>query len=414
MFRSCFFIIFLLLCACSSEEQKVSPEVDVDTYYHVLVTGQSLSTGSWGVSSLSGSYSDSQPYSNYMLSQSSIEVNLQGPLGSIAPLIPLVEPYYEFAIKELVETPITGIANTFAALDNPVNPSYSVVATGHGLGAQPYSQIKKHPVTTSPPFLQRYEIGQRQISQVYKELSTNPDFPNAEYRPVGIVVIHGETDQLLGNALPYEGYLNELQLDYESDMMQLLSQNNEPSISSLPMFVTQMNSRGPAEMAIAQLNAARNNPEIYMVGPTYQYTFYDKTHLHGAAEYRHLGEQIGKVMYEVSILNKNWKPLMPEEISYSKKLVKIQFHVPVGALTFDAPSHSIDSLTDLKHYYKNYGFEYVDDSNSAQIVPESVIIGFDKKSVYFYLDKEPIGTNPRIRYAAQQYPGIASGASAGC
>jgi len=390
------------------------PPPPVSTYYHVLMTGQSLSTGAWGVDTISGSYSAQQPYSNYMLSQPSTNANLQGPLGTIAPLIPLVEPYYEFAIKRHVETPVSGMANTLAALDDPINPSYGVLATAHGYGAQPYSQIKKNPVLTSPPFLMRYNIGQQQIAECYQEITTNPIFTGTNYVPLGVAVVHGETDQRNGNAAYYEMYLNEFQSDYELDMNQFLLANNEPLISSFPMYITQMNARGPYEMAIAQLDASRNNDDIFMVGPTYQYTFYDKTHLHGAEAYRQLGENIGKVIHKVGILNENWKPLSPELITYNNKLITIHFHVPVGDLVFDAPEHSIDSITGAKSYFNNYGFSYVDDTNSANILPGGIALGVDKKSVLIYLDNAPTGTNPRIKYAAQYYPRVTSGASAGC
>lgn len=413
------FLLGLLVCLSCSQKRKIksstpTPAPPITTYYHILLTGQSLSTGSWGMDSLSGKFSDQQPYQNFMLSQPASQVNQQGALGTIAPLIPLKEPYYEFAIKRFVETPVSGMANTLAAYDNPQNPTIGVVGTAHGYGAQPYSQIKKNPVSSIPPVLLRYAYGQKQIQEVYQEIKTNPNFTGASYNPLGIAVVHGETDQLQGNASFYESYLNEFQSDYQADMFQFLAANNEPPIASFPMFITQMNSRGPYEMALSQLDAAKNNDNIYMVGPTYQYIYFDKTHLNGAAEYRNMGENIGKVMHKVGIQKQDWKPLSPSNIIFINQLITIQFHVPVGNLVFDAPPHSIDSITGAKTYYKNYGFEYVDDSGSARIAQNGVSIGPDNKSVQIYLDKPPTGSNPRIKYAAQKFSNVLPGASAAC
>lgn len=413
------FLLGLLLCLGCIQKRKVkinipTPAPPITTYHHILLTGQSLSTGSWGLDSISGKYSDYQPYDNFMLSQPASQVNQQGALGTIAPLIPLKEPYYEFAIKRFVETPVSGMANTLAAYDDPQSPTIGIIGTAHGYGAQPYAQIKKNPINTTPSVLLRYAYGQQQIQEVYQEIKTNPNFIGTTYNPLGIAVVHGETDQLQGNAAFYESYLNEFQSDYQSDMNLFLAANNEPVLSSFPMFITQMSSRGPYEMAISQLDAAKNNDHIYMVGPTYQYIYHDKTHLNGAAEYRNMGENIGKVMYKVGIEKKDWKPLSPSNIIFKNQLITIQFHVPVGNLVFDAPPHSTDSITGKKTYYKNYGFEYVDDSNSAHIAPNGISIGPDKKSVVIYLDKMPTGSNPSIKYAAQRYSTVLPGASAAC
>lgn len=349
-----------------------------------------------------------------MLSQPTHQANLQGVFGSVAPLISLVEPYYSYSIKFEVETPVTGMANTMSALDHPLFPSYGVIATAHGLGAQPYAQIKKNPINTTVPSLKRYELGQQQITKAYQEITTNPAFAGASYHPLGVVVIHGETDQLLGNAEFYEDYLHEFQSDYESDMIQFLKTNNEPTITDFPMFVTQMNSRGPSQMAISQLNASRNNRNIYLLGPTYQYTYYDNTHLKGAAEYRFLGENVGKIVHKVGIQKEDWKPLSPTKITFDGTLITIEFHVPSGDLVLDAPKHSIDSITGVKMFFENYGFEYIDDSYSAKIALGGVTIRSDKKSIQVTLNKPPTGSNPRIRYAAQEYPGVLPGASLGC
>lgn len=411
-------LLGLLVCLGCSQKRKLksnpTPSPPISTYHHILLTGQSLSTGSWGMDSLSGKFSDQQPYQNFMLSQPASQINQQGALGTIKPLIPLKEPYYEFAIKRYVETPVSGMANTLAAYDDPQTPTIGVIGTAHGYGAQPYAQIKKNPVKTTPSVLLRYSYGQKQIQQVYSEIKTNPNFIGTSYNPLGIAVVHGETDQLQGNAAFYESYLTEFQSDYQSDMFQFLATNNEPAIPNFPMFITQMNSRGPYEMALSQLDASKNNDNIYMVGPTYQYIYFDKTHLNGAAEYRNMGENIGKVMYKVGIEKEDWKPLSPSNIIFVNQLITIQFHVPVGNLVFDAPPHSRDSVTGVKTYYKNYGFEYVDDSGSANIVPNGVNIGPDKKSVLIYLNKVPTGSNPRIKYAAQKFSTVASGASAAC
>src|SRR6185295_4905139 len=109
--------------------------------------------------------------------------------------------------------------------------------------------------------------------------------------------------------------------------------------------------------------------EMVCSGPKYQYESPDRLHL-TAEGYRLLGEKYGEVYYERVILGHDWKPLQPTKVSVTGKVITVQFHVPVGPLTWDtemeAPHATIAEWKDAK------GFEVA--MGNQRIAIESVAI----------------------------------------
>lgn len=325
---------------------------------HIISTGQSLSVGLNGTPVLSST----QPYQNKMLSGSS--------------LVSLVETS--------VETPSSGIGNTITSLVD--GNDYQVIVTRHGVSATSYAGLKKG---TAP-----YQNGMDQVTNA-KAAAEALSMP---YRVIGVTVIHGEGDSISGGSSSYAGWLQQWQIDYETDIKAITGQEG-----TIPLFTDQMSAQtgynnATSLMPLAQLAASEDNPgKIYLVQPKYQYEYSDFVHLTNAS-YRQVGENFGKVIKKVMVDREAWKPLSPERIERSGNVIYAQFHVPVAPLAID---------TTIVSPRSNYGFEYSDSTNSASISSVE-LVGTD--TVKVTLNTTPTGTSQQLRYAYTGTPGSDPGA----
>ncbi len=342
---------------------------EIDYINMILSTGQSLSVGVASTPALS----TTQPYSNLMLSGGN------GGVGTGASFIPLVEAS--------VETMSSSMANTITAND-PGN-DFDVAVGLHGVSGYTYSQLKKG---TSP-----YNTGMTQVTNA----ETATTGLGRTLRVIGVTTIHGETDNYNGvSGATYQGYLEEWQSDYNTDVKVITGQSRD-----IPLFLDQMSSfmssyanDATSEIPIYQYLASLDNPgDIVLVAPKYFFNYSDRHHLTGASS-RWLGEYYGKVISKVMIDNEDWRPLSPTSVVRSGSVIYADFHVPEGSLTFD---------TTLVSARTNYGFEYYDTTSSATI--SSVEIE-DSDTVKITLSGVPTGSNQRLRYAYTGVPGTNTGA----
>lgn len=168
-------------------------------------------------------------------------------------------------------------------------------------------------------------------------------------------IIHGERDANLGTTkAEYISYLNEWQSAYAADLG-----------FNVPIVIDQMSSRGNADnlallspVTLAQLEAARNNPYIFLVSPKYQYQ-YDTTGLHLIDDHNIWnGEQHGKVIAEI-LAGNGWQPLEPIKAVLEGRFITIYFHVP-------KPPLRVDTITLPEK--ENYGFEWVDNNSTTNTI----------------------------------------------
>lgn len=335
---------------------------------HILSTGQSLSLGFGGLPSLT----TTQPYNNKMLSAGNTS------------LIPLIEPS-TYANSSTVESMSSALGNMITSL----SPKYQSIVTLHGKNSTSYSGLKKG---TTP-----YANGIAQLNTAFN-LANASGLP---YIVSAITAIHGEHDEIVGTTrAQYEANLVQWQNDYETDAQAITGQ-----FESVPLFTDQMHSwsgtnvnKATPEIAIAQWNAAKNNPQdIFMVTPKYIFDYHDHFHLNNYS-YRRLGEYYGKVMNKVLVEGKSWLPLSPKSIVRGGNKIYATFNVPVAPITFDTTA--VDAVS-------NYGFEYFDSINSASIT-SVVISGPD--SVEITLSQIPTGSYQRLRYAYTGVVGTKPGA----
>lgn len=326
-------------------------------YFHILSTGQSLALGFTAWPALS----TTQPYANLSLSP-----NLG---GYNRPLVPLVDT--------LQETPSSGMANTLHALDSMHR---AVVVGLHASSGSPYVDLKQG---TGPYFKAMAQVDSTRAELMYLN-------PANTYTPIAVTVIHGEADNDAGNAAFYQGYLEEWQRDYETDVSARIGTQ-----VSLPMFVSQMNSGWTGELAVAQYNAHKANPgKIFLVGPKYHYDYFDDLHL-GNVESKHLGEMFGKVIHEVVVQGNAWSPTMPTSVTRVDSVITLDYHIPVGRLVIDTVS-----IAKRPHY----GFEFLQTGGDSVWI-SAVRLVSNGTQVQVVLSGIPNGTDERLRYAFTCYHG---------
>ena len=348
---------------------SASSRIDSFDYINqILSTGQSLSVG---VAS-SPALTTSQPYDNLMLTGGS------GGLGSGTSLISLVEAS--------VETISSSMANTITA--NDTGNDYDVAVSLHGVSGYTYSQLKQGTVP--------YNKG---ISQVTNTKNAATALSRVS-RVIGVTTIHGETDNYNDvSGSDYQGYLEEWQSDYETDIKAITGQTG-----TIPLFLGQMSSYmcsyandATSEIPIYQLKAAEDNPgDIVLVTPKYFFNYSDRHHLTSASS-RWLGEYYGKVIGKVAIDRELWRPLSTDSVVRNDNIIYAKFHVPSGELVFD---------TTLVSARTNYGFEYYDSTASASISSVEIL---NSETVKVTLSATPTGSDQKLRYAYTGVPGTNTG-----
>jgi hypothetical protein len=341
----------------------------------ILSSGQSLSIGVSGGNALT----TFQIYNNKMLQLNS-GFNLNGndtifTESTFTSLIPLKEPNTN-SYSGVEETPSSAMANMMSSLASP--NSFNTIFSLHGIGAKSYAELKKGGTTSS------YSNGQIQAKTAFNFSLLD----SKGYKIRATTIIHGERDQAISTPVAtYEANLVEWQANYEDDAKQLTGQSED-----VPMFINQNSSWTgynftTPTIAIAQLNAIRNNPnKIYMTTPYYIFDYVDHAHIKNWG-YRRAGEYFGKVMKKVLIDNLDWKPVMPIKVVRSANIIEARFHVPVAPLIFD--TNAVVSKL-------NYGFEYFDSTSSASITNIEIVGG---DIVRITLNNTPTGTSQKLRYA---------------
>ncbi len=360
---------------CATGQPCLGGQCVAATVHHILITGQSLSEGY-----ASSVVSTEQPYDNLMFAQG---VRAGG--TGLSEFVPLAETQN----GSWGETIASGSANLLHELVARDGFSMRVLASCHGVSGAPYSAIKKGTAA--------YANGMAQVN-AGAMISGAQDEVHAVR---AVAVIHGESDHIAGNAA-YDQDLLEWQSDYETDTQALTGQ-----ALPVPMFYCQVSSftaYGDARSAIPglQLAAAAARPEsMFVVGPKYFLPYSDGIHLTGEGE-QWLGEYYAKAFSRVLVAGERWIPLRPQAATRDATTISIAFDVPVPPLVLD------EALVDNPGFY---GFEFTDDSGDPPAIEDVVLI--NDTTVEVELAAEPIGENPRIRYAWTGTPDEPAGPQTG-
>jgi arylsulfatase A-like enzyme/sucrose-6-phosphate hydrolase SacC (GH32 family) len=146
----------------------------------------------------------------------------------------------------------------------------------------------------------------------------------------------------------YKSLLLTLKNNMQDDAQRIYGQ------SERPLFITYQTGgqyvRGrQLAIGMAQLEAANENADIVCAGPVYQMTNYNHGHL-DANGYRWYGEMLGKVYNKVKVEGESFVPLQPKAIyrdANDARKLTVKFAVPVPPLVLDTKTLPLVA---------NYGF----------------------------------------------------------
>lgn len=136
--------------------------------------------------------------------------------------------------------------------------------------------------------------------------------------------------------------------------------------SPIPLFLGQISfwtigaSPVTSEYPLRQLEAGVTVPNVYCVGPCYQFPVGgDNIHL-TAAGYNHYAELWGKVFYLALSRGLPWRPLYPVSAVASGNVVRVSYFVPGVAFGL-APAGAVPLVIDTTNVAAatNFGFRYV-------------------------------------------------------
>lgn len=354
-------------------------------YQHLIIYGQSLSTGhqSWP------SLSTENVEGNFMIGEQ-VWSNFGNLVNkSLSPLIANVAKSTASLSKNrasniYAECPLIAAANHIQLKTNRVN---NFVATSCGTGGLTIEQLSKE--YYNPTFYLRFTDALTYMSSISKKVESPALFwmqGEYNYAPAksSLGLTQGSSPTTIKQE--YKSLMIHLKNNMQSDVINKYQQTDKP------LFITYQAgaqyTRGKSlEVGMAQLEASNENDDIVCAGPVYPMT--DRGGHLDPNGYRWFGEILGKAYYNTKILGQKFKPLQPLKISRTDnpKVLEIQFLVPKPPLV-------LDELTVRK--VTNYGFEIFED-NVKRLIDN---ISVDGDCVYI---STPVDMNGSIEvvYAGQ-------------
>lgn len=358
-------------------------------YQHLIIYGQSLSTGQQSWPSLS----TTPVAGNYMIG-SQVWTNAGNKvLNQLSPLVSNVAAATATAAKNrssaiFAENSLVSTANH---VQLKTGGQYRFIASSCGTSGRTIEELSKEFYT---PYYYKY----------FTDAITYASSITSDIHCPAIIWMQGEYNYtvpsgslgLTAGSTPtsdkatYKSLLLKLKNNMQTDI------KNKYSQSDSPLFITYQTgaqyTRG-TQLAIgmAQLEASNENEDIVCAGPVYPMT--DRGGHLDPNGYRWYGEMLGKVYYKTKILGEDFKPLQPLEISRTSdpKKVKIKFLVPQLPLVLD--EMLVSKIT-------NYGFEVY--LNSTKKTISSVTV--DNDCVYLTCSTDLTG-DVEIVYAGTTFYG---------
>ncbi|MDR1120342.1 MAG: T9SS type A sorting domain-containing protein [Dysgonamonadaceae bacterium] len=326
--------------AVENPVQQACSDCEPKDYMHLIMYGQSLSTGHESHVTLSaenvpGNYMiGDQIWINYGNSDSQNLHPLQGTRAKGAP-------------ADIIECPLLGAANHIQLKGLHEN----IIATSAGTSGKPIEDLSK----------------ESQVSTLYNDYTTALNIANAVVKKTNSTItcpaifwLQGEWNyQGYGNGLTagstptadkdaYKALMITLKNNMQNDAKATYGQTEAPVFYTYQVGVQYSVGR-ELKIGMAQLEASNEADDIVCTGPVYPMTDVGG-HL-DANGYRWYGEMLGKVYYKTRVLGEDFKPLQPLSLARDKadaKKVIIKYLVPHLPLVLD--EKTLAKVTD-------YGFE---------------------------------------------------------
>ncbi len=376
-------------------------------YNHIVVYGQSLSTGAEGWPVLS----KTQDYGNLMLGDCVRPMNTNHsdfiPFGGdkLVPLIANVQSgdtiLTDAAVTNLVagdgvagEVVNQGMVNFAKRLHNRdgLSVANNFVTTNSGAGGKTIEQLSKNNTQDSTDRYGRYLGAVQKIKAI-------ADAEVKSYGVTCIVWMQGEWNYSnYGGAeslVAYKSALKTLRDDMVADAKATTGQKDAAvfiTYQTGAAYTRDEDELGAAglHVGMAQWEFARENADCVLAGPVYPYT--DKGGHLDSNGYRWYGNYLGKIYHKVVTLGQSWSPLSPTKATLVGRELYVDFHVPEPPLVLDLP-YVRNTGTD----YTNKGFRVTDDSGAVIIRSVEII---EPTIVKITLSRD-VGAGAKIWYASQ-------------
>ena len=277
-----------------------------------------------------------------------------------------------------IESSATSMCNQY----NVLSGGRICATSDYGWPGAAYASLKKGAACTIPYCLFDNSVGNGGAApntgvvqaKAMAAASGSPFYAPAVYYNQGEAEMNGSLA-----ASTYEGYMVQLQSDYQSSINGAIGQTG-----LIPLFLVQKSSwatwgtpratptstTGADGVAIGQLQACLDHYSdgtIFCVGPDYAHS-YGADGVHRPSNgYRDQGGREAKAIYQVSVKGKGWRPFYPRSVSLTGNVITVQFWVPVGSLAFDT-TH-IAALPD-----SNMGFEFTDTGSGKVTLPANSVV----------------------------------------
>lgn len=329
--------------------------------------GQSLSIGTNAYPPVS----TVQPYSNVMFLSG---VTPSDPDSTSDPInysgfTPLIE---ERDSSVHGETPVSGTLNGLIELleaDGKDSSEWQFVGNAPGRGGTRIAYLIKGSENYSW-MLQQWEAAQSLAQDEGKSFSV-----------WHVTWTQGEEDYDQDTSYDaYLAYFLDLVETIGQDAHRITGQSFHPVV---PVYQSGSNrgyGRNHINVAMAQWQASRQNPNIIMATPVYPIpTNPNDVHL-TAESSRRLGRYYARALH-YSLFSgggEKWRPLEPEPVIWQGRVIDVSFNVPYGGMVID---------TDQVALAPNYGFDIYDGEVVADIISSVTIVGGNR--IRIVLDAEP-------------------------
>lgn len=358
---------------------------------HVLVTGQSLSTGSQGSPALSRTpLAGHWCFANLKLDGLGAALPAPEDLNSLGSLAEGLDASYG------VETIATG----FAWYVGSQASGHRLLVSNWGKYGSAYAALARSPASGSPNV---QATGTAPYLRGLNQVLAGRRLLGSRLQVRALLVVHGEADV---NNASYDANIRQWQLDAETDYNALTGQSGR-----IPMFHSQhsswsapvLGSQATATSPFKLYSEHKANPtKTTLVCPKY-FLAHDPTdggHL-TASSYRWLGAYYGKAYAQQVVSGTQWEPLRPASVTRTANVIDVMFTGNVGQLVLD---------TGLVSNPGSYGFEYFDDGATPSITGVTIT---GTNSVRVTLASTPAGANKKLRYGYTATAGNFGGPTTG-
>lgn len=340
---------------------------------HIISYGQSLSLGNGALSI----QTSTQNYDSLMFNAGILaQEGALGVAGNHASFVPLIEAVT--AATGNGETPIGNAASTIKRLIEAENTlsytkqNYQLLGSAPGVSNTSISMLSKGSGGYS-----------NLISDVTYGLSNSAALGKT-YAVPSVYWSQGERDYNL--ATSYASYLSQfkqLYTDLNTDIKAITGQPDDIKIIGYQCIYG-----SPATVALAQLQATKDNANILLAAPIYaiEKSSPGNVHLSGRGSAL-LGAYYGLVHKRAVIDKKPWVPLQPVAVWRQGAILMVRFNVPVRPLAFD---------TTLLSAAPNNGFSLVDNLGAAMTISSVSIAGPDTVRI---VASTAIPAGAKVRYA---------------